>query len=323
MTNKYIIGLILGLTSAVVFVSAATGPLLVRVALFLITALPVFLAGLGWGMGAALAAGLGGTLAVSVLDVRPALLFAASQALPALVLSHLAMLSREVAVAPDTEPGRQWYPPGRLVIAAALLSALPATLWLVMLGSDLAELKTSLEGPIGEFIRTQMPHGPDGAPLSDEDVKRITEAIVALLPMGSAMSWMIALLTNLWLAGRIMVASGHLVRPWPDLAAMTYPPGTPLALAATTAASLMGGATGLAASGFAGALFLAYVLLGLAVIHYVTRGSPWRPFLLWGLYATLLLASAPLSLPLALLGLAETFLHLRARFSAARSPPAT
>ena len=87
------------------------------------------------------------------------------------------------------------------------------------------------------------------------------------LPAFSAIGW---LLGNLWLAGRITLASGRLQRPWPDVASITLPRWAPMALLAATAASSLGGFAGLAATAIAGAAFFAYVLLGLAIAHYAT-----------------------------------------------------
>jgi hypothetical protein len=58
MSYRLLIALGAGLISAVVFASATTGPLLMRMVLFLLTALPLFLAGLGLGPRAAAVAGV-------------------------------------------------------------------------------------------------------------------------------------------------------------------------------------------------------------------------------------------------------------------------
>jgi hypothetical protein len=71
----------------------------------------------------------------------------------------------------------------------------------------------------------------------------------------------------------------------------------------------------------AGGLFLAYLLLGLAIIHYTTRAQPWRPFALWALYGALIVVNVWIWIVVAVLGLAETVLHLRARSSAPPAPP--
>ena len=117
----------------------------------------------------------------------------------------------------------------------------------------------------------ELPGSPGTQPLGEAEYDTLTELALTLLPAATAVSWMAALLFNLWLAARITLASGRLQRPWPDLAAITFPPGTPLLLAASTAASFAPGHAGLAAAGFAGSFYLAYVLLGLAVVHYTAR----------------------------------------------------
>ena len=61
-------------------------------------------------------------------------------------------------------------------------------------------------------------------------------------------------------------------------------------------------------------MFFAYVLLGLAIIHYVTRGSAWRFAILWALYLGLIVFNTALSLVVAVIGLAEPFSPLRRDF---------
>jgi hypothetical protein len=307
MPYTLLIALGAGLVSAVVFASATTGPLLMRMGLFLLTPLALFLAGLGLGPAAAALAGVAGTAVVLVAGGGiPAIVFALSQALPVFVLVYLASLRRE-------GPGgaTQWYPVGRLVIAAALFAGAFSTLTLILLGGDVDTLRASLRGLLEAFVNTELPKVPDAPTLSAQDLDEATAVALALLPAASGISTMGSLLFNMWLAGRITLASGRLQRPWPDLAAMIYPGGTPLLLAVATGAAFLSGLPGLIAAGFAGPLFFAYVLMGLAVVHYVTRGRPWRPFALWGLYAALFIMNTIASLAVALLGLIETIWPIR------------
>ena len=132
-------------------------------------------------------------------------------------------------------------------------------------------LRAALRSFIENVVTKELPGSPGTQPLGEAEYDTLTELALTLLPAATAVSWMAALLFNLWLAARITLASGRLQRPWPDLAAITFPPGTPLLLAASTAASFAPGMLGLAAAGFAGSFYLAYVLLGLAVVHYTAR----------------------------------------------------
>src|SRR5690606_7436823 len=148
-----------------------------------------------------------------------------------------------------------------------------------------------LRQTLGEFMQQAVTAGmpQSGDQIGEAELAALSEIALAILPAASAMSWMASLLFNLWFAGRVTNASGQLGRPWPDLAAVGYPPATPLAFGITLVVAMFPGYLGLAASAAAGGLFVAYLLLGLAVVHYVTRARPWRPFALWALYAALLI----------------------------------
>jgi hypothetical protein len=264
-------------------------------------------------------AGFSGTLLVLVAGSPiGALVFAASQVIPAAILVYLVMLNR---VADDGHT--EWYPVGRIVIAAALIAGSFATLTLFLLGGDIETLRSALRGMLQTFVDNELPKMPDAPTLGPADIDEATGIALALLPAASAISTMGSLLFNLWLAGRITMASGRLQRPWPDLPAMVYPPTAPLMLAAATAAGFLAGLPGMIAAGFAGPLLFAYVLLGLAVVHYTTRGRTWRPFALWGLYASLFIMNTIASLAIALLGLAEAIWPMRKLSPPPDEPPST
>jgi hypothetical protein len=319
MPYRLLIAVAAGLVSAVVFASATTGPLLIRMVLFLLTPLALFLAGLGLGPLAAAVAGLAGTLLVLVAGTpMGALVFAAAQAIPVAILIYLAQLNRS---GPDGSV--EWYPAGRLIIVAAILAGVFSSLTLMLLGGDIETLRTALREMLQTFVTNELPKMPDAPTLGPAEIDEATAIALALLPAASAISTMGSLLFNFWLAGRITLASGRLRRPWPDIPAIVYPPLTPLLLAVATGAAFLAGLPGLIAAGFAGPLFLAYVLLGLAVVHYMTRGRPWRPFALWGLYASLFIMNTIASLAIALLGLAEAIWPMRRVTPPPKPPPPT
>jgi hypothetical protein len=316
MPYTLLIALGAGLVSATVFASATTGPLLMRMALFLLTPLPLFLAGLGVGPMTAAIAGIAGTaLVFAAGSLTAAVVFAASQALPVFLLSYLATLNR------TTGDLTEWYPVGRIVLAAALIAGAFATLTLLLLGGDVDALRASLRALLENFVNTELPKMPDAPTLGPKEIDEATALALALLPAASAISTMGSLLFNMWLAGRITLASGRLQRPWPDLPALTFPVGTPLLLVVATGAGLLPGLAGLIGAGFAGPLFLAYVLLGLAVVHYITRGRSWRPFALWALYAALFIMNTVASLAIALLGLTESIWSIRKMAPPRNGPP--
>lgn len=306
MTRQTLIALGAGLVSAVTFISVALGKAGLGVLLYLIISLPIFLVGLAMGWAAAAIAGIGATIVILLIGGPVAAGgFAVTQAAAPVLLTYLALLNR-----PATAPGDvEWYPPGRLVIAAALLGAALSVVFMIVLGGSADAIKEKIAPLIQSMIEAQF-GATGGVPIPKEDVPKLVDVAVAILPAMSAITIMGALLLNLWLAGRITRASGQLNRPWPDLGLIAYPRGTPLAFAAATAAGFFGGLPGMAGSAASGALFLAYLLLGLAIIHHATRGTTWRPFALWALYLALLFIN-PALLAVALIGLADAVWPLR------------
>jgi len=329
MRSTYLAGAGLGLVAAVVFASSTMGPLVARFILMFITPLPIALAGLGWGWRSAAVAGAVGSAIVLVVS-SPAVgaAFALTQAVPMVLLTYLALLARPVAEsgvadANAEESAVEWYPAGRLVIWSAVLAGAMAISVLMLVGGDLDTLRKALAEFVKSAIEAGLPTGDGTAQLSEAEVASLSEIALSVLPAASAMSWMTSLVFNLWLAGRVTLASGQLGRPWPDLAAITYPRGTPLAFGLMLFATTLSGYPGLAASAFAGGLFVAYLMLGLAIVHYTTRGQTWRPFALWLLYGALFVVNIWIGIVIAMLGLAETVLNLRARSGAPPGTPPT
>lgn len=316
--QSILLGASAGLISAIVFASATTGPMLSRVVLFLFTPFPLYLAGLGLGFlpvlaGAAVGTALIFVIANSEIAISSALTYAASEAIPAVILTRLALLGRGEGDA------RQWYPVGRIIVTAALIAGGLALAFLAAQGADTAELTKAVRPAIDAFAKTQMPSLPGAEPLSEAQLAEMTSIIVSSLPGGIALSIMLATLLSLWLAGRVTLASGYLARPWPDFSKLELPIGSAIVLFAATALSFMSDHMWLLWDGMASALRFAFALLGLAVVHHVTRASPWRGFMLGAVYAGLLILTKHVILILALIGLAETIFHYRR--AAAKSPP--
>ncbi len=315
MRGNFLIGLLAGVGAAVVFVSATTGPLPMRIILFLLTPLPLFLAGFGWSWMTTVISGVFGTLAMALLTT-PAVggVFAISQAIPSAILIYLVTLNRPAsAPGPDVDPttGIEWYPIGRIVIWAAGISGVMALAAVLMIGPDLETLRAEVRKLIDIALKTQFEAMNGGQPITEEELGRLANMGIYLLPAATALSWMLTILLNLWLAAKITLASGKLPRPWPDIPAMRFPRSTPLALALSSGLTFISGYVAVAASAISGALFFAYVLMGLSVVHYVTRGKSWRPFALWGVYGALLILNTGVSLLIALIGIADSFLPLR------------
>ena len=90
--------------------------------------------------------------------------------------------------------------------------------------------------------------------------------------------------------------------------------------AAAVAASFLPGIVGISAGVLAASLLMAYAILGLAVLHMITRGMGSRPFMLGGIYVAVLMFGWPV-LVMSLLGLADTAFDLRGRAAAGAAHP--
>ena len=152
------------------------------------------------------------------------------------------------------------------------------------------------------------------------DLNRVVDILILVIPPAAAVFATLTNALNLWLAGRIVKVSGRLKRPWPDLSAMAFPAYLPLILAVAAIGSFLSGAIGIVSGVLAASLLMAYALLGLAVLHSITRGMDSRGFVLAGVYAAVALFYWPI-LIMMLLALADAALDIRGRV-ARRRPPA-
>ena len=315
MPIGFLIGLGGGLASALLFYSAARGSPLVGTMLLLLTPLPSLLAGLGWGWLPAAGGAVAGALAMAVAASVPfAVGYFLALGLPVVLLAYLAYLNRPQ----PQDPGKlEWYPAGRLLAALSAYGGALPVLVLPLIGGSYEGLRPTM----GEFFRRISTHAPELGlrPLGDQQIEALSEFVVAALPGALAAYWTAIFTLNLYLGGRIARASGRLGRDWPDLPAMTYPAGFPLLAVLAIAASFAPGTIGVAGTSFTGALLFAYLIAGLTLMHCIARGR-W-PWILWFIYAGLLLFGPYMALALIVAGLLDPALKLKRRFGAL--PPAT
>jgi hypothetical protein len=318
-----LIGIGAGAAAALLFASLTSGSFMSLI-LFYLAPLPVMIAGLGWTHWAALAAGAVGSLAIATaFGGLLFLTFLVGVGAPAWWLCYLASLARPLPAAAGggNAPALEWYPPGRLVLWAALAGAIFA----ILVSLSLANFTLSAESFRAELGAAfsqlfGLKTGADGAPglPGVRSPARFIELMVTVVPPAGAVAATVTNVLNLYLAGRVVKFSGRLVRPWPDLTAMALPPMAAAGLGAAVALTFTGGMVAILASVAAASLIMAYAMAGFAVLHTVTRGQTSRPILLGGVYASVIVFGWPV-LMLTLLGLVDTFFGLRARIAARRN----
>ena len=314
------VGVIAGLVSAVLFASASTGTMLGTFVLFFLSPLPIGIAGLGWGwVSAAIAAAVASVVLGLGIAPKAGLVHAIAIGLPTTLSTYYLLLNRfngtsDVSGTPQIE----WYPLGRIVAGMALFAGVLSAISLLSLGTDMDSIKATFR-PMVERNFVGAPTLGKGTPLSPARIDELTMLIIAIAPISVAAVWFAFANLNLWLAALVTNKSARLSRPWTDLSEITLPRALTLAFAATVALSLMGGLVGMLATSFATAILMAYLLVGLAIIHNVTRGSSVRPGILWAIYVLLFMLFLMVAPVIALMGLAEPLLPWRRRL--ATQPP--
>ncbi|WP_439575357.1 DUF2232 domain-containing protein [Phreatobacter sp.] len=297
-----------GIASAFLFSTLASGSPLALV-LFYFAALPVLIVGLGWGHYAGAFASTIGALALSLaLRSQLGVFFFFSIGLPAWILTYLA-LSMRVTAAGTEQQEAVWVPPGVILSAIGAL-AICLTLFgiAVVFGLDFDTYQASLRQSVERTLRLMN--------LSNVDPAALATFMAAALPLAAGIVWTFVTTLNLFIAGRVVRASGRLARPWPDLPALRLPKWTAGALLFGSLASFAPGLLG-----HVGMIVLAVgltinALAGFALLHDLTRGWSARGFALGLLYAVTFVIGWPMIF-VALAGLADVLFDIRAR----RSPP--
>jgi hypothetical protein len=300
MMQIILVGVGAGAAAALLFASVASGSI-AAIFLFYLAPLPILIAALGWSHWAGLIAAALATAAVGILSgfffiAVPVISFGAWW------LGYLALLARPVANGGGT--GLEWYPVGRLVLWAAIIGTLIVAAAIPNFGTDQASLQAGLRKTYERILR-------DPA---------LIDVLVIAVPPAAAVFSTITNVCNLWLAARAVKVSARLTRPWPDLSALTLPTWASGLLAAAIAGSFLPDLAGILSGTFAASLLMAFAILGLAVLHAITRGMASRTVLLAGTYAAAIVLGWPV-LAMTILGLADTVFNFRGRMASKRGPP--
>lgn len=305
-TRQALMGFAGGFASALLLLAVTSGgPLAFPLATLF--PLPIAIAGLGWGSLSGLLAAASAAGFIALLTAWPmGLAFFLISGAPVAWYAHQIGLARPKDDA-DPAAGLEWFPIARVFVTIVALTTvtLAGSMWY---GGILRE-ETA-----GVFADLFVSMAEEGGPLTAEqkaDVPGLAAAYLRILPVFAGISWVCIMVLNLWLAARIVKASGQLQRPWDSLPDVTVLPqlSVPVFLGAMLLA-FSGGIAALIGGIATGALGMAFALIGLAVVHVRTRGNPARGLLLGLLYSLAILFVPVLAL-LVLVGLTDTVHSLR------------
>ncbi len=277
------VGAAAGLAAALLSVGsvAQTG---LSFALFVLSPLPIMIAALGWGPVAGFASvAVCGLTIWQFAGLSPALIIAATTAVPSAIATYLAGMARHGG-------GRaEWYPLSSILLALTLCVAAGFVFVGYLIGFNEEYART-----LGvEMVKTLAEADPQFA-LNPGSTMTLANLIVKAIPFLQPASWTLVLISNFWAALHIARRSGLLQRPKDDFPTSFSMPWLALPLfTLAVAGSFLAGGFGLIASCFAGALAMAFTIAGFAKFHAVTRGKSWRAVALSMGYFTVLTIGFP------------------------------
>jgi hypothetical protein len=307
-SNSIIIAIICGLTAAMLFLSPMSlGGMGLMMSSF--TALPLFVCVLGFGTIIGVISGVVAAAVVAIfMGPLGALTVLGATLAPALWIGHSAGLSRNESGA------QEWFPLSQILFRLAAISALIVVVLGVVAGYSQQWAIDQSTAMISELVQMQGPADGGTTFLDAQAIEMRAKDIATLIPFMMPVSILLLMVINLRLAERIARRFSWIPRPREDLPSNVGLPTIACGvLLAAVGMSFMNNDLGLVARVVAGAFGGAFALVGLATIHFVSRGFAARPFLLPLVYVVLLFSRfiAPV---FAVLGVAETLFHLRARF---------
>ena len=311
MKNNALPVVALGLLSAVL----ALAPLIFNapgIGLSLFAAAPLVHLAITRGWQATLAAGgIGAGAALFGAGLGGATLVLAFAAVHALIAAWTLGQTRE-------EDGRTvWQPLAVLMMRLALYVAVLVSVALLASGYQASEVAVQLQTGLDEVLAQLKLQNPQFQAPAPDAIARQSQLFANLLPILMPVAVLFALFLSLRTGSRYARQNNMLARPPVDVPAEA---GLPPA-----AAPLFGLAAALAAFGvaptvsgpFAGAFGFAFLCVGLAVIHFVTRGIRNRRLTLVALYVAVILPHLWLAVvvwtAIIALGLAETLGGVRRR----------
>ena len=323
MYSYLLTGIAAGVASSLLYVSGSIGTSL-SIFLYFLAPLPLFITGLGWGAASAAAgAAIGVVIATAIAGLTGGLVFFASVGFIPVVLCYYALMSRarddDEQTFPQTTGARDWYPLGQLILWIAGFSTLLTVIFIVFVLPSTPELKSSMEILFGALldqnIELKSRLGGDTA------VPQMVAMFIALLPVTLASYTFVMATANLWLASKIITASGRAIRPPFETSTLHYPRLVPLVLVGLLVATFLPGVIHTIALAGTTSLSLAFMFLGLLVVHATVPNVPIRPLFFAMFYVSIFILFKYAYAVLALIGVAETIFGIRQRFTKPPPPP--
>lgn len=270
--NDMVIGLVAGLATALLCLGVATGSGL-SVTLYLLSAVPIMVAGLGWGLRASLIAVAVSSIAVVMLaNTQTAIFVLLTTSLPGAATSYWLTLSRPAEEVGGPEGQFVWFPLSDVLLRLCVMVG-AAFIFIGAMVSYGPEMLDPIVDQVVERVQLTDPEFEFTAAARAELVTMLT----ALVPFIQPLMWTMILVGNIYIAMKISRASGQLKRPQDDFPTELYMPKMALVMfAGALVLSFLSGSIGFIGSALSGGLFAGFMLAGFALFHAFSRGKPWR-----------------------------------------------
>ncbi len=268
--------------------------------------LPLFAAGLGFGVTSAIVAIVAGIVSSAVVGGPFDIPFGAPgyvvvEGVPAAVLVRQALLSRQEGGA------AVWYPPGHLLTWLVGLAAVYFLVAALALSATSGGLVGALEASLASWMERAQETGLAA------DAAEMIEFMAGRLPAAAAIGWVFCVSVNMALAQAILVRRRRNRRPSPVFSTIDVPFVVMFPFVATLALAFVPGTLGFIGLTLAVIISIPYFLVGLAVLHTASRSWPMREIILGGVYILTIVVFWFL-VALTTLGFVEHWLRLRRRF---------
>ncbi len=323
MYSYLLTGIAAGVASSLLYLSGSIGTSL-SIFLYFLAPLPLFITGLGWGAAsAAVGAAIGVVIATAIAGLTGGLVFFVSVGFIPVVLCYYALMSRarddDEQTSPQTTAARDWYPLGQLILWIAGFSTLLSVIFIVFVLPSTPELKSSMEVLFGALLdqNIELKSRLGG----EKAVPQMVAMFIALLPVTLASYTFVMATSNLWLASKVIAASGRAIRPPFEVSTLHYPRLALLVLVGLLVATFLPGVIHTIALAGTASLSLAFMFLGLLVVHATVPNVPIRPLFFAMFYIAVFILFKYAYAALALIGIAETIFGIRQRFTT--PPPPT
>jgi hypothetical protein len=279
--TSLIIGALAGITAALLSTGANTQSSL-AIVLYAASALPILIAGLGWGNAAAIAAIVAaGATAAGLVSAYFALLVLVVTLVPAGWLSHLANLARPASELGGPEDTLAWYPLSDILTHLAGLVTIGMILvgYIVGYDSSVSDLMVDM---VIEAVKAQEPlYNPDAAAIA-----QLKAMFTLALPLVQGAIWVMMLFAAYYLATRVVQMSGRSLRPREDIpSALRMHRNAIFIFLAGLILAFVGGAPAAVGALVCGTFGAGFLLSGFASFHDRTRGKAWRLPVLWIAYS--------------------------------------